>query len=118
MLPLGLLGDRFGRKTVLLASLCLFAAGSAACAASPSTGAFIAARLLLGLAGAGLIVMSFATCDRCSFARTSARVPSGSWRRRRSSRCRSVRFLGGWLLTHAWWGWVFLINVPVAARRP
>jgi DHA2 family multidrug resistance protein-like MFS transporter len=24
--------------------------------------------------------------------------------------------LGGWLLTHAWWGWVFLINVPVACR--
>ena len=61
MLPLGLLGDRFGRKKVLLASLGLFAVGSAACAASPSAGAFIAARLLLGLAGAGLVVMGFAT---------------------------------------------------------
>jgi len=113
MLPLGLLGDRFGRKTVLLASLCLFAAGSAACAASPSTGAFIAARLLLGLAGAGLIVMSFATLPvlfrederpravGIMAAATFVSLPLGP-------------ILGGWLLTHAWWGWVFLINVPVA----
>jgi MFS transporter, DHA2 family, multidrug resistance protein len=36
MLPLGLLGDRYGRKKVLLGSLALFAVGSAACAASPS----------------------------------------------------------------------------------
>ena len=61
MLPFGLLGDRYGRKKVLLGSFVLFAVGSAACAASPSSGAFIAARLLLGLAGAGVIVMGFAT---------------------------------------------------------
>jgi MFS family permease len=58
MLPAGLLGDRYGRKKVLLSSLALFAVGSAACAVSPSSGAFIAARVLLGLAGAGIIVMS------------------------------------------------------------
>ena len=61
MLPAGLLGDRYGRKKVLLASPALFAVGSVTCAAPPSSGAFIAARLLLGLAGAGRIVMSFAT---------------------------------------------------------
>jgi EmrB/QacA subfamily drug resistance transporter len=113
MLPLGLLGDRYGRKQVLLASLVLFAVGSAACAASPSAGAFIAARLLLGIAGAGLIVMGFATlpvmfseAERpravgIMAAATFVSLPLGP-------------ILGGWLLTHAWWGWVFLINVPVA----
>jgi MFS transporter, DHA2 family, multidrug resistance protein len=60
MLPASLLGDRYGRKKVMLASLALFAIGSAACAAAPSSGAFIAARVLLGLAGAGIIVMSLA----------------------------------------------------------
>src|SRR5438270_6224039 len=44
MLPAGLLGDRFGRKTVMLLSLALFGAGSVACAFAPSAGAFIAAR--------------------------------------------------------------------------
>ncbi len=113
MLPLGLLGDRYGRKKVLLASLALFAVGSAACAASPSSGAFIAARLLLGIAGAGLIVMGFATLPvlfsegerpravGIMAAATFVSLPLGP-------------ILGGWLLTHAWWGWVFLINVPVA----
>src|SRR5579863_3262239 len=47
MLPVGLLGDRFGRKKVLLISLLLFSAGSVACAFSPNAGAFIAARMLL-----------------------------------------------------------------------
>ena len=113
MLPLGLLGDRFGRKKVLLVSLVLFAVGSAACAASPSAGTFIAARLLLGVAGAGLVVMGFATlpvmfseAERpravgIMAAATFVSLPLGP-------------ILGGWLLTHAWWGWVFLINVPVA----
>ncbi len=113
MLPLGLLGDRYGRKKVLLASLALFAVGSAACAASPSSGAFIAARLVLGIAGAGLIVMGFATLPvlfsegerpravGIMAAATFVSLPLGP-------------ILGGWLLTHAWWGWVFLINVPVA----
>src|SRR6266568_1692275 len=56
MLPAGLLGDRYGRKKVLLASLALFGAGSALCAYSTSPGAFIAARMLLGVAVAAALV--------------------------------------------------------------
>jgi DHA2 family multidrug resistance protein-like MFS transporter len=58
MLPAGLLGDRYGRKKVMLVALALFGAGSVACAYAPSAGAFIAARVVLGLAGAGVIVMA------------------------------------------------------------
>src|SRR5664279_3419385 len=54
MLPAGLLGDRYGRKRVMLSALVLFAAGSTACAYAPSTGWFVAARSLLALAGAGV----------------------------------------------------------------
>ena len=57
MLPAGLLGDRYGRKKVLLGALALFGAGSLACAFAPSAPAFIAARMLLGLAGSGLVTM-------------------------------------------------------------
>src|SRR5881392_471480 len=49
LLPGGLLGDRFGRKKVMLAALAVFGAGSLACAYSPSAGVFIAARAVLGL---------------------------------------------------------------------
>jgi MFS transporter, DHA2 family, multidrug resistance protein len=105
--------DRYGRKKVLLGSFVLFAVGSAACAASPSSGAFIAARVLLGMAGAGLTVMGFATLPvlfeeverpraiGIMASATFVSLPLGP-------------ILGGWLLTHYWWGWVFLINVPVS----
>jgi MFS family permease len=58
MLPLGLLGDRYGRKKVMLGSLALFGVGSALCAYSRTVGEFIAARVVLGIAGAGIIVMA------------------------------------------------------------
>src|ERR1035441_7968172 len=58
MLPAGLLGDRYGRKKVMLISLGLFGAGSAACAYSTSSGEFMAARMLVGRAGAGVTVMA------------------------------------------------------------
>src|SRR5438309_6141885 len=55
LLPGGLLGDRFGRKKMMMISLAVFGLGSLACAAAPNAGAFIAARTLLGLA-AGFMV--------------------------------------------------------------
>src|SRR5262245_702596 len=58
MLPGGLLGDRFGRKKVLLIALVVFGAASAACAFAPSPGALIAARAVLGLGAACLIPLS------------------------------------------------------------
>src|SRR5258707_10662097 len=57
MLPAGLLGDRYGRKKVMLVALALFGAGSVACAYAPSAAAFIAARVGLGIAvGGGVMV--------------------------------------------------------------
>src|SRR4029450_1278681 len=50
--PAGLLGARYGRKRVLLGALALFGAGSLAVAYAPSAGAFIGARVLLGLGAA------------------------------------------------------------------
>jgi MFS transporter, DHA2 family, multidrug resistance protein len=114
MLPAGLLGDRYGRKTVLVSSLALFGAGSVACAYSTSVAEFMAARVLVGLAGAGLIVMAlsavtvmFTKAERpkavgLMSAATFLAFPIGP-------------ILGGWLLTNFWWGWVFLLNVPVIA---
>jgi DHA2 family multidrug resistance protein-like MFS transporter len=113
MLPAGLLGDRLGRKKVLLASLALFGAGSAACAYSASAGELIAARALLGLGAAAIMPLSLAVLPVLftSEERTKAiavvmgatfiAFPAGP-------------LLGGWLLDSFWWGSVFLINVPVA----
>ena len=113
MLPTGLLGDRYGRKKVMVGALALFGAGSAACAAATSPGAFIAARLVLGLAGAGVVVMAMSALTVLF---TPAERPRavGIWAAANFLALPVGPILGGWLLTHYWWGWVFLINVPVA----
>jgi MFS transporter, DHA2 family, multidrug resistance protein len=112
MLPAGLLGDRYGHKKILLVSLALFGIGSAACTYSTSVAEFMAARVVIGLGGAGIIVMAFSVLtvlfgkeDRPKAVGVMAGVtfvafPIGP-------------ILGGWLLSNYWWGWVFLINVPV-----
>jgi MFS transporter, DHA2 family, multidrug resistance protein len=113
MLPAGLLGDRFGRKKVMLTALILFGAGSAACAYAPSAGAFIAARAALGLAGAGIIVMALSALT-VLFTEQERPRAVGIWAAANFLALPLGPILGGWLLTHYWWGWVFLLNVPVA----
>jgi DHA2 family multidrug resistance protein-like MFS transporter len=113
MLPAGLLGDRFGRKKVMLTALVLFGAGSAACAYAPSAGAFIAARVALGLAGAGIIVMALSALT-VLFTEEERPRAVGIWAAANFLALPIGPILGGWLLSHYWWGWVFLLNVPVA----
>jgi EmrB/QacA subfamily drug resistance transporter len=113
MLPASVLGDRYGRKKVLLASLALFAVGSAACAAAPSSGAFIMARVLLGFAGAGIIVMSLAAITTL-FSEQERPRAIGIWAGVNFLALPIGPILGGWILSNYWWGWVFLVNVPVA----
>ena len=113
MLPAGLLGDRYGRRKVMLAALTLFAVGSAACAWAPSTGAFIAARAVLGAAGAGVIVMALSALT-VLFTKQERPKAVGVWAAANFLAAPIGPILGGWLLTHYWWGWVFVINVPVA----
>jgi len=113
MLPAGLLGDRYGRKKVLLGSVALFGTGSVLCAAATSSGAFIAARTLLGLAGAGVIVMALSALT-VLFSEEERPKAVGVWSAANFLALPLGPILGGWLLTQFWWGWVFLINVPVA----
>jgi MFS transporter, DHA2 family, multidrug resistance protein len=114
LVPGGMLGDRYGRKRMLLLSLVVFGAASIACALAPSAEAFIAARALLGLGGAlmlptvlGLLPVLFDERERArAIGAITAAVmlgyPIGP-------------LLGGWMLTKFDWSWVFLINVPVVA---
>src|SRR5438067_10829338 len=113
MLPAGLLGDRFGRKKVMLISLALFAAGSAACAFAPNPSAFIAARVVLGAACAGLVVTALAALS-VLFDDAERPRAVGVWAGANFLGLPVGPLVGGWLLTHYWWGWVFLLSVPLA----
>jgi MFS transporter, DHA2 family, multidrug resistance protein len=113
MLPVGLLGDRYGRRKVMIASLALFAAGSIACAYATTPAAFIAARVVLGVACAGIIVMSLSGLT-VLFDEDERPRAVGVWAAANFIALPIGPLLGGWLLTNYWWGWVFLMNVPVA----
>jgi DHA2 family multidrug resistance protein-like MFS transporter len=114
MLPAGLLGDRFGRKRLLLAALTLFGVGSLACAYASSAQQLIAARALLGLAAAFVLPLSLSVLpvlfDEAERQRALAIVASSA-----IASYPLGPIVGGWLLTTFWWGSVFLINVPVIA---
>jgi DHA2 family multidrug resistance protein-like MFS transporter len=113
MLPSGLLGDRYGRKTLMLGGLAVFAAGSIGCAVAPGPEAFIAARVALGLAGASLIVVALSVLT-VLFDETERPRAIGIWGAANFIGLPLGPILGGWLLTNVWWGWIFLMNVPVA----
>jgi MFS transporter, DHA2 family, multidrug resistance protein len=114
LLPAGLLGDRTGRKKLLMCALAVFGIASLACSYSTSTGELVAARAVLGLAAAVILPLAlavlpvmFTTEERPKAigivgGATFIGYPLGP-------------ILGGWLLDHYWWGSVFLINVPIAA---
>jgi DHA2 family multidrug resistance protein-like MFS transporter len=112
MLPAGLLGDRFGRKKVLLVALVLFGASSAACAYATSTGELITARAVLGIGAAAIFPLSLSVIP-VLFAPEE--------RQKAIALMASATFIsfpigpivGGYLLDHFWWGSVFLINVPI-----
>jgi len=112
MLPAGLLGDRFGRKKVMVAALALFGAGSAACALAPSPEFFIGARTVLGLAAAGLTVMALSAMTVLFDEKERPRAV-GIWAAANFLALPLGPILGGWMLANFWWGWVFLVNVPV-----
>ena len=114
MLPAGVLGDRFGRKKILLAALVLFGAGSIVCAYSISPAQFIAGRLVLGAAGAAVVVMALSVLA-VLFSEEERPRAVGIWAAANFIALPIGPIFGGWLLTNYWWGWIFLMNVPVAA---
>ena len=114
MLPAGVLGDRFGRKRILLGALVLFGAGSILCAYSVNPGEFIAGRVLLGVAGAAVVVMALSVLA-VLFTEEERPRAVGIWAAANFVALPVGPIFGGWLLTNFWWGWIFLMNVPVAA---
>jgi DHA2 family multidrug resistance protein-like MFS transporter len=115
LVTMGTLGDRVGRRRVLLAGAAAFGAASVLAALSTTAGMLIAARALLGVAGATL-APSTLSLIRAMFADPRQRsVAVGVWISSFSAGAAIGPVLGGLLLEWFWWGSVFLIAVPVMA---
>jgi DHA2 family multidrug resistance protein-like MFS transporter len=113
MLPASNLGDRFGRKRFLVGSLFLFGAASLWCALSTSTGELIAARAVLGLAGAALLPLGFAMLPILFPDKDKRAKAVTMWTLASALGLPLGPIVGGWLLDHFWWGSVFILNVPL-----
>ena len=110
----GVVGDRIGRKRVLMVGLALFGIGSLLSAYSHSPDQLIAARAAMGLGGAAVMPQTLSIIANVFEPQERARA-IGIWTSAVGIGVAIGPVLGGLLLTHFWWGSVFLINVPVTA---
>lgn len=109
----GSLGDRIGRRRLLLVGTAAFGLASVAAAFAPTAEALVAARALLGLGGATLMPSTLSLIKTVFPEPDARRRAIGVWAAMFSGGAAAGPVIGGWLLEHFWWGSVFLVNVPV-----
>jgi EmrB/QacA subfamily drug resistance transporter len=109
----GALGDRYGRRRMLVAGLVLFATGSAACALAPSLPWLIAARAAQGLGAALMLPNSLAVLG-AAFEGPARSRAVGIWAAAGAIAAAIGPVLGGWLIDTVGWRAIFLINLPLA----
>ncbi|MFI9099603.1 DHA2 family efflux MFS transporter permease subunit [Streptomyces fildesensis] len=114
MLPAGLLGDRFGRRRMLVTGLGIFLMGSLVGSLATSVEPVIAARAVMGIGGALVMPLALAVLPSL-FAPQERTKAVGIVTAASALGMPLGPIIGGFLLNHFWWGSVFLINVPMAA---
>ncbi|WP_433161076.1 MFS transporter [Kribbella sp. CA-247076] len=115
MITMGTLGDRIGRRRLLLAAAAVFGAASVVAAYSTSPGMLIGARAVLGIAGAAIAPTTLSLISTLFPDARQRASALGVW-----AGCFTVGaivgpIVGGVLLDHFWWGSAFLIGVPAMA---
>ncbi|WP_104523679.1 MFS transporter [Blastococcus atacamensis] len=109
----GVIGDRIGRRRVLLIGLSIFGAGSVLAAFSDSALELIAWRAVMGIGGAAVQPTTLAVITNVFPARERGRA-IGVWAGTAGIAVAGGPLAGGAVLEHFWWGAVFLVGVPVA----
>jgi MFS transporter, DHA2 family, multidrug resistance protein len=115
LVTMGNLGDRIGRRRLLLIGAATFGAASVLASFSRSAGMLIAARAVLGVAGATLAPSTLSLIRNMFLDPLQRRTAIGIWLSSYSIGGAIGPLLGGVMLQHLWWGSVFLLAVPVMA---
>ncbi len=110
----GSLGDLYGRRKIFKLGVVLFAVASAWCGLAPNITQLLAARGLQGIGGSLLVPGSLALIS-ASFTTEERGRAIGTWSGFTAITAAVGPVLGGWLVQHASWRWVFFINLPIAA---
>ncbi|HEY3457680.1 MAG TPA: MFS transporter [Bryobacteraceae bacterium] len=110
----GSLGDLYGRRKIFAIGVILFAGASCGCGLAANAGQLIAARGLQGIGGALLVPGSLALIS-ASFPAEERGRAIGTWSGFTAITAAIGPVLGGWLVQHASWRWVFFLNLPIAA---
>jgi len=110
----GSLGDLFGRRLVFLIGVGIFAVASIACGLASNIQQLVIARSVQGV-GAAFLVPGSLSLISASFEEKSRGQAIGTWSGFTAITTAIGPVLGGWLIEHASWRWVFFINVPLAA---
>ncbi|MFF1946345.1 MFS transporter [Rhodococcus qingshengii] len=113
LVTMGTLGDRIGRRRLLLIGAAGFGLASLFAALATTPEMLIAARVLLGVSGATLMPATLGLI-RSMFVNPRQRTSAiGVWGAMAGGGAAGGPLIGGWLLEHFWWGSVFIINIPV-----
>jgi EmrB/QacA subfamily drug resistance transporter len=109
----GSLGDRYGRRRIFIYGVLLFAVASTGCGFAPSISLLLLARGAQGVGAAMLVPGSLALIS-ASFPANERGRAIGTWSGFTAITAAIGPVLGGWLVDHASWRWVFYINLPLA----
>lgn len=113
LITMGTLGDRIGRRRVLMIGAAAFAATSVLAAYSTSAEMLIAARALQGIAAATLAPSTLSLIRNMFLDPRQRSMAIGIWVASFSIGAVVGPLVGGLILSHFWWGAVFLLNVPI-----
>ncbi len=109
----GSMGDLFGRRRMFLLGVTVFALASVGCGLAPNIRQLVIARSVQGI-GAAFLVPGSLSIISASFAEKERGRAIGTWSGFTAITTAIGPVLGGWLIEHASWRWVFFINVPIA----
>jgi EmrB/QacA subfamily drug resistance transporter len=110
----GSLGDVFGRRLMFVMGVAIFSVASAGCGIASNIHQLIVARSIQGV-GAALLVPGSLAIISTSFDQKNRGRAIGTWSGFTAMTTAIGPVLGGWLIEHASWRWVFFINLPLAA---
>ncbi|ADD40953.1 MFS transporter [Stackebrandtia nassauensis] len=115
LVTMGTLGDKFGRRRILLSGAALFGAASILSAYAPNPDVLIVGRALMGLGAAALVPATLALITNTFTNARQRSVAIGLWAASVSAGVAIGPLVGGLLLESLWWGASLLIGVPVMA---